>query len=152
MHWIGPDMSVAQEQTPTDRRDGRSLLTALGVWLLGLTVLTSCDSTAGNGPGLTIRDSAGVAIVEHSTEALAGSPRWTLSRSPIVEIGGGDALLRLLPGVVGLQATPYNYRLLAVLPMADGDSGCRPRCLGVSRSDSQLAAPASVMPRVTRRR
>jgi hypothetical protein len=34
------------------------------------------------------RDSSGIVIVEHGPSALTTVPRWTLSETPIVEIGG----------------------------------------------------------------
>jgi hypothetical protein len=55
------------------------------------------------------RDSSGIVIVEHGPSALTTVPRWTLSETPIVEIGG--------------SAGDPNYELYRVRAVKQSNSG-----------------------------
>ena len=48
----------------------------------------ACVPETSVGSAIELRDSSGVVIVEHGPSALTSVPRWTLSDTPIVEIGG----------------------------------------------------------------
>jgi len=61
--------------------------------LTALTALTAACGDAGGGPAASVRDSAGVTVVENPA-ALARRPLWSVAPEPLVEIGtieGEDA-------------------------------------------------------------
>src|SRR5687768_17068674 len=58
------------------------LLLALGV--------AACGGRGTGGAGVSVRDSAGVRIVESRRPAWGDERRWTVSSSPSVEIGAVD--------------------------------------------------------------
>jgi len=83
-------------------RTGRISISALGALLLG--VLTGCgpEETIRTGP--TVRDSAGVEIVENGDVSLV-PPGWTLSPEPIFQVGTVEGtpelqLHRVLDGLI----------------------------------------------------
>lgn len=53
-------------------------------------VLAACGGAGGAATGITVRDSAGIAIVEHSAEAIAALPVWEVDGAPILDLGSGD--------------------------------------------------------------
>ncbi len=54
------------------------------------TALTGCASRTGPPGGATVRDSAGIQIVDNTAPSWRG-PGWTVSDTPSVSIGGGAA-------------------------------------------------------------
>jgi hypothetical protein len=59
------------------------------IGLLAAIALLGC--AAGEEVGFTVRDSAGIRIVENSRAAWNEAERWTIAAQPTVDIGGGDA-------------------------------------------------------------
>lgn len=82
--------------------------------LSALSVLAACGdrSGAGTNAGATVRDSAGIQIVENSTPLWAEGRGWTVVDSPLVDIGGkaGDAAYDLSQVSAVLRLT--NGRLV----------------------------------------
>jgi hypothetical protein len=61
-----------------------------------LVTVTACVGETAAGPGPSVRDSAGIRIVENPAE-LAARPLWTVAADPLVEIGllEGDEVYQL---------------------------------------------------------
>jgi hypothetical protein len=55
--------------------------------ILAILVLCGCGEAGAGDRGHTVRDSAGVAIVENSAPAWSDDERWTIDPEPAVEIG-----------------------------------------------------------------
>ncbi|HEX7024405.1 MAG TPA: hypothetical protein VF187_06275, partial [Gemmatimonadales bacterium] len=55
-------------------------------------VLAACGprGEVRRGSQATVRDSAGVQIVEHAADLPASLPEWPVDTVPLVDIGGGD--------------------------------------------------------------
>lgn len=69
-----------------------------------LALATACSGTGERGAAApTVRDSAGITIVENSGTAWAGGNGWVVADSPIVSIGGleGDASADM-SGIIGV--------------------------------------------------
>jgi hypothetical protein len=58
--------------------------------LLIAVTICACTGDSGQRSSATVRDSAGVRIVEHRERALALVPRWTLATEPQLDIGVED--------------------------------------------------------------
>ncbi len=63
--------------------------------------LTACTESAPARAAVTMRDSAGIRIVEHSMDALAQLPEWRVSAEPGISIGGSADAADELNEVVG---------------------------------------------------
>lgn len=75
---------------------------------LGLAMAVWAGCGGGDGPAVTVADSAGVRVVTSGTGSLEGAAAWTLSPEPVLEIGGGaDPEVPL-------------YRVSAVTPLPGG--------------------------------
>jgi hypothetical protein len=55
--------------------------------VLLITSIAACTGTSSNEIGHTIRDSAGVALVEISSQGLQSLPEWRLAEKPVATIG-----------------------------------------------------------------
>jgi hypothetical protein len=66
------------------------LRTALSALLLA-AVVGGCGEAGGNAPAATVRDSAGVTIVENVFPDSADVAWWTLAATPVLDIGGAEA-------------------------------------------------------------
>ena len=80
--------SVLHDLSPFPTR--AALMTAAAFFL------SACGSDAPSGPTFTVRDSAGIAIVENRGELAADGGGWTISPEPTLEIGameGDEAYL-----------------------------------------------------------
>ena len=55
-------------------------------------ILHGCDNGASDtARGVNVRDSAGIRIVENHSPVLASDRAWTVSQTPLVEIGGNES-------------------------------------------------------------
>lgn len=60
--------------------------------LAAMLSLTACTAaTERSGSGRTMRDSAGVSIVEHSASLIASLPEWTIDTAPLAELRGDES-------------------------------------------------------------
>lgn len=74
-----------------------------------VTVLGGCGAEPANGPPVTVRDSAGIRIVESATPQWSSESAWVVSPEPQLEIGALDA------------EEPYQFfRIGDVLQLRDG--------------------------------
>ncbi len=82
-------------QVPQERasRTRLSLLAVLPVPIALATGMVGCEagSSEGGAVGVTMRDSAGIRIVENHTPALPNGRFWTLDREPEFVLGGRNA-------------------------------------------------------------
>lgn len=60
-------------------------------------MVVGCDGEGSDGYAPTVRDSAGVAIVENPAEAVEAAPEWSMSPEPILDVGvvEGDSAYQL---------------------------------------------------------
>ena len=75
-----------------------------------LALAAACSGTAGRGAAApTVRDSAGITIVENTGTAWAEGGGWALADSPMVSIGGleGEANADM-SGIVGVARPPMG--------------------------------------------
>ena len=75
--------------------------TRCGLPLLALLSLVACRTDAPERRGPTVRDSAGIRIVENTTPLWQEGEEWRMSEEPVVDIGGGDTEEEHLFQVVG---------------------------------------------------
>jgi hypothetical protein len=101
-----PHTRPAGQRRPSERRAAatrRAGVVALGAALL---LLPACAAGERSAPASTVRDSAGVEIIESAGPQWRGGVGWRLSAEPLLEIGreDGGAMLQFdeLAGVVRL--------------------------------------------------
>ncbi len=70
-------------------------------WSLLVTSSLACGGPGDDAGVVTVRDSAGIRIVENTTPQWQEGERWRLSPEPVVDIGGGDREEDQLFRVVG---------------------------------------------------
>lgn len=82
------------------RRPGCAVLAA---------VLMACAESPATSSAPAVRDSAGIRIVEHPAEALAGLPEWRIAEEPVVSLGGStdaaDGPNEVVGGYLGPDGT-----------------------------------------------
>ena len=86
--------------------------------VLPLTALNGCRDAGGSAPAVTVRDSAGIQIVENTTPVTTAPAQWTVSDSAVLSIGSAEedsASLGRVAGAVRLT----DGRLV----IGDGQSG-----------------------------
>lgn len=79
--------------------------------LVVLPFLAACGGPS-TAPAISVRDSAGISIVEHSAGAIAAAPAWTLGE-PSVTIGGGEGEDQTFSFVATAHRLPDGRLVLA---------------------------------------
>ena len=83
----------------------------------GVATLTACSAEAPEPNPVTVRDSAGIRIVENHAPRLTGSNSWRVEPAPQLEIGGADEdSTQTLHNVVGAYALSDGRIVLAHQP------------------------------------
>ncbi|MGH7448069.1 MAG: hypothetical protein ACRELT_10945, partial [Longimicrobiales bacterium] len=77
--------------TATDMRHEGIVNARLGWLLVGSGLLAACGAGDAATPPVTVRDSAGIAIVENVYPDSAAVKWWSLEQSPLLDIGGAQA-------------------------------------------------------------
>jgi hypothetical protein len=67
-----------------------SAVPAIGLILLAVAI-PACSPRTEEGGGVTVRDSAGIRVVESSAPLLPPGTGWSVGREPLAEIGGNEA-------------------------------------------------------------
>ncbi|HET9133403.1 MAG TPA: 6-bladed beta-propeller [Gemmatimonadales bacterium] len=105
--------------------------------ILPCILLAACggDGASSGSSASVVRDSAGIAIVEHGSEALASAPQWTLGTTPIATLGGAENDTTLDLSATSLAAfLPDNRLAVGILQPAEllvfSAEGVRERMLG----------------------
>lgn len=76
---------------PHHMGDEESVNARTGLLLVGSGLLAACGAGDAATSVATVRDSAGIAIVENSYPDSAAVQWWTLERPPVLDIGGAEA-------------------------------------------------------------
>jgi hypothetical protein len=71
--------------------------------------LVACANTDSTAPAAAVRDSAGIAIVEHAYADSAALTWWALEPSPVIDIGGAE-----------VEESYSLYQVSDALPLPDG--------------------------------
>ena len=110
-------------RTPDDRRAAtpRHRHTILRVTFLLALAASACDpqpgteATAGDPSGLTVRDSAGIEIVENHSPEWSAESSWTIDPEPEIVIGGGES-----PGGAAGDSAGLVWEVSGLARLADG--------------------------------
>lgn len=79
-----------------------------------LPLLTACSSPAATiDLAATVRDSAGIEIIEHPAELIAALPEWGVIGEPVVELGSGDQVAEEFTSIRGAVRLADGNILLA---------------------------------------
>ncbi|HEX6643791.1 MAG TPA: hypothetical protein VF037_03890 [Gemmatimonadales bacterium] len=80
---------------------------------LAIALLTACSGSPPAAPAVTLRDSAGIRIVEHSAEAFRRLPEWEIAAEAAVTVGGAGAPDDDLSEVAGGYLAPDGTIVVA---------------------------------------
>lgn len=79
------------EAVTTGRRAPPGMAPGAAPWAVAvLAAVAACEAGADGGSGVTVRDSAGLRIVESPTPAWVEGEAWTVASRPLLEIGSAE--------------------------------------------------------------